>query len=196
MLTQCIVDNSYDAGILGEESSIQASNCLISNCGQNIELGYGGAYQFVHCTVASFSNNFIAHTQPVLSVSNYIVQGTTPVTADLNAAFINCIFWGNYGNVTDEVVVSQQGNMAFAVNFSNCLWKVQTVPTGISSSAMIANADPLFDSVNTAQQYYDFHLQAGSPAIDKGINTGLPYDLDGNPRSVGAAPDLGCYEKQ
>ena len=196
VLTQCIVDNAYDAGILGEQSSIQASNCLISNCGQNIELGYGGVYQFTHCTVASFSNNFIAHTQPVLSVSNYIIQGTTAVTADLNAGFINCIFWGNYGNVTDEVVVSQQGSTAFAVNFSNCLWKVQTVPTGISSTAMIANVDPLFDSVNTAQSYYDFHLQAGSPAIDKGINTGLPYDLDGNPRSVGAAPDLGCYEKQ
>lgn len=195
ILNQCIIDNIYDAGILGDQSSIQASNCLISNCGKNVVLGYGGNYQFIHCTAASFSNDLIAHVSPVLSVSNYVLQGATPVTADLNASFINCIFWGNNGNVDDEVVVSQQGQTVFSVNFSNCLWKVKNSPTGISSDNIIANNDPLFDSVNTSHRYYDFRLKAGSPAIDKGISTALTQDLDGNPRSVGL-PDLGCYERQ
>lgn len=196
VLNQCIVDNSFDAGILGAQSSIKASNCLISNCGKNIVLGYGGKYAFTHCSVASFSNSFITHTQPVLSVSNYTIQGTTPVTADLSADFINCIFWGDFGNVDNEVVVSRQGANPFSINFSNCLWKVKTVPANISSSNMIANADPLFDSVNTFRRIYDFHLKDKSPAIDKGIDTGLSFDLDGRPRAVGGAPDLGCYERQ
>jgi hypothetical protein len=53
----------------------------------------------------------------------------------------------------------------------------------------------LFDSVNSSKKYYDFHLQEGSPAKDKGVVTGVTIDLDGKPRPV-AAPDLGCYEKQ
>ena len=195
VLNQCVIDNSYDAGILGAQSSIQASNCLISNCGKNIVLGYGGNYAFTHCTAASFSNDLIAHVSPVLSVSNYIVQGNTPVSSGLAANFVNCIFWGNNGNVDDEVVVSRQGSTPFTVNFSNCLWKIKNSPAGVSLANMIANSDPLFDSVNTSRRYYDFHLQAGSPAIDKGTPTALTRDLDGNIRPVGL-PDLGCYERQ
>jgi hypothetical protein len=194
VLNECVIDNTYDAGIIGEQSSIQATNCLISNSGDNIELGYGGTYQFIHCTAASYSNTFFAHTQPVLYVSNYAFQGTTPVTADLTAAFTNCIFWGDFGNVDNEVVVAHQGNTVFSVNFSNCLWKVKTAPTGVGAFNVMANVDPLFDSVNTSRNVYDFHLRTGSPAIDKGLTTGLALDLDGKPRPIGAAPDLGCYE--
>jgi hypothetical protein len=195
ILNQCIIDNSLNTGILGTQSSIQASNCLISNCGQKIGVSGGGVYQFVNCTVAGFSNELIAHTQPVLSVNNYIVQGSSPVPADLQAGFINCIFWGDYGNVTNEVQVSQQGNTLFSVNFSNCLWKVATSPSGVDTSAIIANMDPLFDSVDVVHQFYNFRLQAGSPAISQGVNTGLPFDLDGNPRPAGPT-DLGCYQRQ
>ncbi|HZE86134.1 MAG TPA: choice-of-anchor Q domain-containing protein, partial [Puia sp.] len=195
VLNQCIVDNIYDAGILGAESSIQATNCLISNCGKNIVLGYGGNYQFTHCTVASYSNDYISHTQPVLSVSNYILQGNSPLTAPLNAGFLNCIFWGGNGTVDNEVIVSQQGNTSFSVNFANCLWKVKATPAGVVSSNIIANSDPLFDSVNTFRRHFDFRLKNGSPAIDKGAATMVSNDLDGKPRPVGL-PDLGCYEKQ
>lgn len=193
ILNQCIVDNSFDAGLLGAQTSIQASNCLISNCGRNIVLNYGGNYQFTYCTVASYSNSFIPHTQPVLSIANY--GGTTPVAADLKAGFTNCIFWGGNGIVNDEVQVSRMGSTTFSVNFSNCLWKVKNSPAGIDSTHIIANIDPLFDSVNASTRFYDFHLKAISPAIGQGFDTGLPVDLDGNPRVIGL-PDLGCYERQ
>ncbi len=43
----------------------------------------------------------------------------------------------------------------------------------------------------------DFRLLATSPAIDAGTATGAPADdLEGNPRPVGAAVDLGAYERQ
>lgn len=198
VLNECIIDNSYDAGILGDQSSIEATNCLISNCGKNILLGDGGNYQFTHCTAASYSTEFITHSQPVLALSNYMVDGSGNLTtASLNAVFLNCIFWGANGNVDNEVLVSQSsaGNPPFSVNFSNCLWKMKTAPGGISSSNIIANSDPLFDSVNSFANIYDFHLKTGSPAIDKGAATSVSIDLDGNPRPVGL-PDLGCYEHQ
>jgi hypothetical protein len=194
VLNECIIDNTYDAGILGDQSSIQATNCLISNSAKNIEIGDGGSYQFTHCTVASYSNEFLPHTQPVLYISNYALQGSTTVMADLTANFTNCIFWGDFGTVDDEVVVSRQGGNVFSLNFSNCLWKVKSAPAGVNAINIIANIDPLFDSVNTSRNFYDFHLKAGSPAVDKGVATATTIDLDGKPRTSGP-PDLGCYER-
>lgn len=41
---------------------------------------------------------------------------------------------------------------------------------------------------------YDFHLQAGSPAIDAGADFGYTQDLNGSPVPQGAGPDIGAYE--
>jgi len=198
-LNECIIDNAYDAGIIALNSSVKSVNCLISNCGRNLYLLKGGDYQFIHCTVASYSNNFLLHKEPVLTVSNFVNVNNVPQIAPLNALFRNCIFWGEGGIVEDEVVVAKSGNTAFAVNFDYGLWKIQkTNPTtvaGVVATQMMTNQPPLFDSVNASQRYFDFHLQSGSPAVNKGTNAATTKDLDGKPRPV-AQPDLGCYEKQ
>jgi hypothetical protein len=194
-LNECIIDNSYDAGIIALNSAINARNCQVSNCGKNIVLVKGGEYQFTHCTVVSISNSYILHRDPVLYLSNYILVNNTPVTANLNALFRNCIFWGQNGTVEDEVIVAKSGSTVFNVNFDHNLWKVQTPPANITSSEIINDQYPEFDSINTAKQYYNFRLKAISPAINKGINTGISIDLDGKPRAV-SLPDLGSFERQ
>ena len=194
-LNETIIDNAYDAGIIAINSSVRARNCLISNCGKNIFLVKGGDYQFTHCTVVTYANRFIDHRDQVLLVSNFITVNNVPVSANLNALFRNCIFWGENGLVDNEVVVAKNGNTTFNVNFDYNLWKVQTAPTNITSNQIINNQNPEFDSVNTSRNYYDFRLKTGSPAINKGANAGVTIDLDGKPRPVGL-PDLGCFEKQ
>jgi len=44
----------------------------------------------------------------------------------------------------------------------------------------------------------DFHLRSDSPAIDVGDDSvvEVEVDLDGNPRIVGGAIDLGAFERQ
>jgi hypothetical protein len=195
LLEQCIIDNSYDAGILAVGGSLQANNCLISNCGKNVVIGGGGSYQFIQCTAASYSNALITHSQPVLAIADVAQQGVSVVSGDLQAGFTNCIFWGANGSVDNEVVVSRQGSNAFTVGFTNCLWKVKAAPSGVTAAGMIVNQDPQFDSVNNSRAYYDFHLRAGSPAAGVGAGTALAIDLDGNPRPA-LAPDLGCYQRQ
>jgi hypothetical protein len=195
ILNECVVDNAYDAGIFAINSSIRARNCLVSNCGNNLFLVKGGDYQFTHCTVVTYSNSFIQHRDPVLLVSNFIKVNNIPVTANLNALFRNCIFWGENGLVDDEVEVLKSGSTVFNVNFDYNLWKVQTPPVNITSAQIINNQPPHFDSINTTKNYYDFRLNASSPAINKGVNAGVIIDLDGKPRPVGL-PDLGCFEKQ
>ena len=195
ILNECIIDNIYDAGIIALNSSIRARNCLISNCGKNLFLAKGGDYQFTHCTVATYANRFIEHRDPVLIVSNFITVNNNPVTANLNAIFRNCIFWGENGLVDNEVLVAKSGTTTFNVNFDYGLWKVQTLPANSTNNQMLNNQSPQFDSINTSRNYYDFRLKASSPAINKGINAGVSTDLDGKPRPVGL-PDLGSFEKQ
>ncbi len=92
----------------------------------------------------------------------------------------NCILWGNL--VADDLVGA-------SANYSD----VGTGNTGGGTGNI--SADPKFvDPANG-----DFHLQAGSPCIDAGTDLApeLPdTDLDGNPRIVGVAVDMGAYEFQ
>jgi hypothetical protein len=191
VLNECVIDNAYDAGIISLNSSIRARNCQISNCGKNLFLVKGGDYQFTHCTMVTYANRYIDHKDPVLTLTNF----DDVSTAALNALFRNCIFWGENGLVENEVVVLKNGTGTFNVNFDYNLWKVQTAPVNITSNQIINNQPPLFDSIHSINNYYDFRLQSVSPAINKGINAGVTTDLDGKPRPVGL-PDLGCFEKQ
>jgi hypothetical protein len=192
VLNECIIDNAYDIGILGLQTSITARNCLITNCGKNIILAYGGTYNFNHCTVAAYSNSFILHKEPVLQVSNFVKEGNNVLAFPLNAVFTNSIFWGENGSVDNEVVVARQGNPAFSVSFVNSLWKVKTVPDNTTRTNVLANLDPLFDTVDTQKNIYNFRLKAGSPAINAGIATGVTSDLQGKIRT--GVPDMGAYE--
>jgi hypothetical protein len=194
VLNECIVDNAYDAGIVTLNSSLRARNCLISNCGKNLLLTKGGNYQFTHCTVVTYSNQYIDHRDPVLLLSNYITINNMPVTANLDAQFRNCIFWGDNGIVNDEVIVLKSGNTAFNVVFDHALWKVQSQPANVTVSQVLNNQNPRFDSINISRNYFNFRLKNDSPAKDAGVNAGILTDLDGKPRS--GVPDLGAFEKQ
>ena len=194
-LSQCIIDNIYDAGILGINTNIYADNCLISNCGSNIQLGLGGDYRFINCTVASYSNNYISHKNPVLQLSNYATQGGTNFTAPLNALFTNCIFWGDGGPVDDEISISKQGADPFSVIFNHVLYKAKNEIANATFTASIKNEPPMFDSINVSKNIYDFHFNNNpiSPAVNAGVVTSFPYDLDDKLRD--ATPDIGCYER-
>jgi hypothetical protein len=187
--SQTIIDNAYETGIVGVNTSITAQNLLVSNCGSNIALVNGGKYQFNHCTAVSYSNSFIQHKSPVMLLSDYLESGPN----SLDAVFRNCIFWGEGGLVDNEVQVKKKGNPS--IQFDNVLWKVKETPVTPTGNGF--NQDPLFDSVNTERNFYSFRLKENSPALNKGANTSITLDLDGNPRPKPATlPDLGCYEKQ
>jgi hypothetical protein len=68
------------------------------------------------------------------------------------------------------------------INYTFANWKIQS-----GQDANAVNADPLLIGIA------DFHLQAGSPAINAGVNVGLTLDYDGV--AVGNPPEIGAYEK-
>ena len=196
IMHQSIIDNALDAGLMCINSNVQSDNSLFSNCGKNIQVMLGGNYSFTNCTVASFSNLLLLHKSPVLIANNFADQNGTTLTADLNAVFTNSIFWGDDGNIEDELSVNKQGANNFNVVFNHCLYKAVNDPSNTTLTASIKNIDPSFDSIDIDHGYYDFRINnPAAPGIDLGAPSVFPNDLDNNNRSVGL-PDLGCYEKQ
>ena len=95
----------------------------------------------------------------------------------------NCIVWGN------------STLSGINVNYNNASTFNYSCTTPLPSGAGNIAANPLFvDAANG-----NFHLQAGSPCMDRGNNayvaTGA-VDLDGNPRIVNGWVDMGAYESQ
>jgi hypothetical protein len=195
-LHQCSIDNAFDVGLLCVNSNVKADNSLVTNCGTNISLTYGGNYTITNCTVAAYSNSYILHKNPVLLAENFASTQAT-LTAELNAVFINCIFWGGNSPVENEVIVNKQGNNTFNVIFDHCLYKAKDDPLNTTIIESIKNQDPLFDSIDVSKKIYNLRIsQDIAPGFNSGINgTGFAKDLDDNNRAFGL-PDIGCYEKQ
>ncbi|RYY20632.1 MAG: hypothetical protein EOO04_19685 [Chitinophagaceae bacterium] len=193
VLKQCIITNCFDAGILAVQSDISAENLLVSNCGRNIVLTLGGRYDFKHLTNVGFSNSYVAHAKPVLFISNIMEDNPAVSAADLEASFINSIFWGEDGLVANEIEVIKQGSTPFDVNFSSSVWKMTAVPNTVTANNMLTNQDPLFQLVESNRRAFDFRLKEGSPARTHGQPANILIDLDGKPRSA-TKPDAGAFE--
>lgn len=193
-LQECILDNIYDVAVGGSNTSINATNCLISNCGYNIFLTAGGNYNINHCTVASYGNNYLQHKNAVLTISNVVSANTTNI---VNATISNSIFYGEGGLVDDEIVLNKQGTTTFNVTFNNVLYKMKSNDPASASftGSKLKNVAPNFDSINTSLRYFNFRLRPNSEAVNKGTNTGVLIDLDGKNRAFGL-PDLGSFELQ
>ena len=193
-LRECIIDNVYEAGLTGITSSIDAQNCLISNCGINLLLIKGGEYTVTHCTLASYSNLYVAHKNPVLYINNWDSTNNTLYTFDIQASLTNNIFWADESTVDNEVVISKRGNNTFNVVLTNNIYKAMEEPAFATLTNNLRNEDPLFDSINVNSNYYDFHINRyPSPAVNSGLTTNVKNDLDGRTRD--SRPDIGCYEK-
>lgn len=189
-MNQCTIDNASGTGIFAIYTSINATNCLISNCGINMQLAAGGNYNFTNCTVASYNSNYLFHELPVLSVGN---TDDNNQVFPLIANFINSIFFGDDGFVTDEIIIQKTGGALFDLNFENVLYKAVNTPDAVFTNS-IQNTDPAFVNIDYTNNYYNFHLLAGSPCINTGKKTTVAIDLDGNLRDD--TPDIGCYELQ
>lgn len=190
-LNKCVINNIYDAGIKATNSSIDAVNCLISNCGLNVYLTGGGSYDFTYCTIASYGNSYVEHKMPVTYINNF---DDNENVSPLNTVFRNCIIWGDSGSVEDEILSEKKGNGEFNITLQHVLYKAKQLPAEIKALNSIVNQDPLFDSINITRRYFDFHIgKHASPAIGAGTPVPEASDIDGFARLN--PPSAGCYEK-
>lgn len=101
----------------------------------------------------------------------------------------NNISVNNNRNGLSETGTAQGNTFVNNLTFNNKAGR-ESFSNNTKSSGGI-DADPLF--VNQAGN--DYHLQQGSPAIDKGTSNQAPAnDYDGKPRPQGAGIDIGAME--
>ena len=89
--------------------------------------------------------------------------------------------------LSGQQYVSLDTNLSWVTGSNNLFFGAGN-PLGVFSDSVVG--DPMFVSVASN----NFHLQAGSPAIDSGATVQLGTDYDGVLRPQGSAYDIGAYE--
>jgi hypothetical protein len=112
-----------------------------------------------------------------------------PVEGSYTLDLLNSIAQGDGQDL--QAVAGAKGAGDIVVNNSNFDTSKAEGVAKVTDGGGNQTATPLFvDAENR-----NYHEAAGSPTIDAGIAGELgPLDLEGNPRILGPAPDLGAYE--
>jgi hypothetical protein len=199
LIDHTTVKNSIGDGLISYQGNVTATNSLFCTAGgYAMALLLGGNDSITNCTFANYGGNALSHATPgtVAILNYYSPDGRTYYYGDLNAVMRNCVV---YGSMDSEMICDAAPQAAANLRLDHCLLKpgiiipdfVHMTNCIISQTPEFKN-DPLFKNNNSG----DFHLKAGSPAINAGVsvpNIGSK-DLDGNSRVDGSGIDLGCYE--
>jgi hypothetical protein len=165
----------YNAGVgsLGGYLSLTMTSVLVygneASSGGAIAMVYSGDAVLTNVTItensATYHDVFVMYESGGSAITIYI---------------INSIIWANPSGEGSDDDIGRHGLARLSIAHSDTDWTW--------GGTTNIHEDPLFTSFG--------RLQAGSPAIDIGVlQPGLPAtDLDGNPRIIGDAIDLGAYE--
>lgn len=170
------------------ESTVRAINNLIVASGTAVPDG-GFGLQLVGTT--NTRNRFTLVNNTITDNTTCAILYALSATGSSVMVF-NSILSFSGGNF--DVLFTQTGATRLAdLSLRNCL--IDRDPIMVVGRNGNITGDPKFADPNNG----DFRLAADSPAINAGDNSapGLPMtDLDGHPRVVGSAVDIGAFERQ
>ena len=142
--------------------------------------GGGGGIALLGFTGATINNNLIYGNSASISNGGGIYVTSS---ANLGTSITNSVIWGNSANTYDQIADT------VTVSYSD-------IQGGYFGTGNI-DADPQFNDAANG----DFHVEATSPIVDTGTNTGAPAsDFDGNDRPFDGdrdgedVVDMGPYE--
>ena len=139
--------------------------------GQECGFNYGGGGVYGTSSSPVITNcTLVRNSAPISSGGGAYFIGDSP-------KIINCILWSDSSG---EVNCS---SVTPTVTYSD-------IRGGYTGTGNISD-NPSFVNPEAG----NYHLRADSPCIDAGTDSGAPAaDIDGNPRPLGAAYDMGAYE--
>lgn len=198
--TPCTQDFSHDHGLYIYDGPYTITNNIFygMNAGWNIQFAPGSHDNYV------VGNTFIGGANPtkngcLMIWADSTSDGDGPMSITnltLNNNIMNsCVNFGSDSFSDNTLTVK---NLIYQFNLINNSSAVNTgawcTPNGTTCSYTISNnilnSNPLF--VNGTS--HDYHIQAGSPAINAGTTVVDPFDFDGNPRPYNGFYDDGAFE--
>jgi hypothetical protein len=224
VIRDCHIHDNWNQGILGNGNRVLIDRNTIAGNGTNPEAG-SNLVHGIYATGTAFTitNNLIhsnlaygiqvaaydykpdQHAGPEFAdAKNWLIENNT-IALNKNRAGIvlwqdglekcvvqNNIFYKNGG--VNGVLFYSQGGQRHAIR-NNIFYPPGENLVSTEEDAHRASdnrqLDPLFANPETG----DFHLRAGSPAIDAGIaDRAPPVDREGRKRPAGGGVDIGAYE--
>ena len=217
-LTDCLFREnwttwSWDGAMSNHDSTLGLTNCIF--IGNNGRYGgamgnIGGTLTLTNClfggnVATEYDGGAICNWDSVLTLTNCTISGNSAVyyggglanRGNTNVLATNCIFWGN----SDRTGLSESAQVysGDVIVGHSCIQGCAVFCSDPSSAN--TGTDPRFVDADGIDDIYgteddDLHLEPGSPCVDAGDNSVVTVeeDLDGNPRIVGGAVDMGVYE--
>lgn len=163
----------------------------------------GGVLSYYHilmdqCIIRGNSPNGVMHSYGGANVYNTLIENNTMhgVYFEGNIQYYNCTFTKNAGYAMDADLYLHGSSKPGVI--MNCIFypePTHIVAYSVTQPAYSNNfaADPLFTDWTNG----DYRLSHASPCINAGASDtwyGDMHDLDGAPRLVDNAPDIGAYE--
>ncbi len=187
-VTNTIIENMSEAGILSFTSDITAINTLIYNCGSYMTGNFaGGNYNYYHCTFTNNLNDFRRDEASVIFSDNLILSDNSVLTDNLNLELVNTIIWGN---LEDELLISLKGQTNSSLVIQNNVIR-STLEDFETNDNLIGQVLNFPGFISPFQREYQ--IDSLSIARNTGIDIGVAFDIRGLPRD--GQPDIGAFER-
>ena len=202
-MLNCVIDHNvshgYGGGVYLAEDQNILSNCLVAN--NTAYEGHGaGVYTGSSTNIirnSTIVNNKIASNNPSNEVNMSSYKGAGIYVN--YGTVTNCIVWGNKNYSEINGIEGYSYTVTYVASDYACMGDNNvSLSTDNENDGMLSphfvnpsNEAGAADVTDNA----DWHLQQGSPCVNRGDNSGAEaYDLDGNARVQMDTIDLGCYE--
>ncbi|MHB9155080.1 MAG: choice-of-anchor Q domain-containing protein, partial [Endomicrobiales bacterium] len=158
-------------------STVHIYNNVISNSGNNAIYMFSSS-AYIYNNVFYNSKGTVIYMQTVLDAGNYYKPETVEIKNNIFSPASAC----------EYLVVNNESEIGSITVSNNAFYGNGNGP---SRDGAAVNANPLFVNASAG----DFHLQANSLLIDKGVGiAAVKTDKDGVMRPQGRATDIGAYE--
>ena len=186
-LSNSIIRNMQAAGLAAYGTEIRAFNNLFYNCGQYLFYAVGGGrYDLKQNTFAGY-NFYLPRRTPAVYFSDLSAGG---LSGNLSIQLLNNIIWGS---LEEELLIDKK--TAFSTESDVRHNIIRSSLKQFDEQLNQLNVNPSFINPDM----WNFELQTGSPAVDKGTDLSrdmqfnlLSRDLNNVRRTYPS--DLGCYE--
>ena len=193
-LKNMTVHNCQGTGLGATNCKVTAENCQFTNTLYECVDIKGGDVTLNHCTLAQFYP-FDSNRRPALS---YHSTANMPL---LRMDCINSIVTGYPEDVVNGATENEE--IPFNYRFISSILRtpkvedaahvIDVIFENVEDTASI-QGEKHFKLVDLDRQHYDFHLDPGSPAVNKG-NTEYPVSNDRDGKTRDGQPDIGCFEE-